>query len=150
MEIGNYTFGSNLQVLSKKSIVAYVLPMSIWFVVFIASLTNSLLFAILIALIGLYIVLYIRSYTLFIDDEGVWVLRGVFSWQKGIYGIRWDEFGEGVFYQDLTSWILKSYTIEIKHKFKEGHKIRLKQMNNGDIAITKINTVFMQKYRRKY
>lgn len=150
MKIDNYTFGNNPNILSKKSIVAYGIPISVWFIVFVISIEESLLYAVPIALIGIYIVFYIRSYTLFIDDKGVWVLRGVFLWQKGIYGIRWDEFGEGVFYQDLTSWILKSYTIEIKHKFKEGHKIRLTQMKNGDIAITKINTVYMQKYQRKY
>ena len=138
-----------MQVISKKSIVAYGLPMFIWFIVFIIVLGDSLLYAIPIALIGVYIFLYIRSHALFIDDEGVWVFRGVFSWQKGIYGIKWDDFGEALFYQNITSWLLKSYTIKIKNRFRSEHEIVLTHMYLGDFAVTKINSVFMKKYRKK-
>ena len=59
MKIENFAFGNNPQAISKKSIVAYGLPMSIWFIVFVVALGDSLLNAIPIALIGVYIFLYI-------------------------------------------------------------------------------------------
>ncbi len=150
MEINDYSFGANLQELSKKSIVAYILPVSIWFVAFTISISGALLIVIFVILIGVYIVAYIRSYTLFIDDEGVWVFRGVFPWQKGIYGVKWGDFNEGVFSQNFASWVLRSFTIEVKNRYKEEPEIVLKHMHNGDYAITKMNSVFMHKYRREH
>lgn len=149
MQINNYSFGNNPQVLSKKSIVAYILPMFLWFVVFSISL-GAPLFLVVVILIGVYTVAYIRSYTLFIDDEGVWVFRGVFPWQKGIYGVKWSDFNEGVFFQNFASWALKSFTIEVKNRYKDEPEIVLKHMHNGDSAITKMNSVFLQKYRRTH
>jgi len=150
MDIHIYSFGENPQELSKKSIVAYVVPMFIWFVAFTISLSGTLVFVIFIILIGVYTVAYIRSYTLFMDDEGVWVFRGVFPWQKGIYGVKWGDFNEGVFFQNFASWALRSFTIEVKNRYKEEFEIMLRYMHNGDSAITKMNSKFMQKYRRKH
>ena len=150
MEINDYCFGRNPQELSKKSIIAYILPVSIWFVAFTISLTGPLLFVIFVILTGVYTVAYIRSYTLFIDDEGVWVFRGVFPWQKGIYGVKWGDFNEGVFFQNFASWALRSFTIEVKNRYKKESEIVLAHMHNGDMAVTEMNSVFFQKYRRKY
>lgn len=150
MEIDDYAFGANPQMLSKKSIVAYMLPMSIWFIAFTISLSGNLLFVIFIILTGVYTIAYIRSYTLFIDDEGVWVFCGVFPWQKGIYGVKWGNFNEGVFFQNFVSWASRSFTIEVKNRYKKEPEIMLMFMHNGDIAVTKMNSVFMQKYRRKH
>lgn len=149
MEINDYAFGENQQELSKKSIVAYILPMLLWFVFFSISLGTPL-FLMVVILIGVYTVAYIRSYTLFVDDEGVWVFRGVFPWQQGIYGVKWGDFNEGVFSQNFASWALRSFTIEVKNRYKEEPEIVLKHMHNGDYAITKMNSVFMHKYRRTH
>lgn len=150
IEINNYSFGENPQELSKKSIVAYVVPMSIWLIAFTLSLNGNLLFVIFVILIGVYTVVHIRSYTLFMDDEGVWVFRGVFPWQKGIYGVKWGDFNEGVFFQNFASWTLRSFTVGVKNRYKEESEIVLEHMYNGDYAITKMNSIFMQKYRKIY
>lgn len=150
MKINDCSFGDNPKELSKKSIIAYLLPMPIWLIAFVASLNIMPLFAIFIALIGVYVIVYIRSYTLFIDDEGVWVFRGVFPWQKGIYGVKWGDFNEGVFFQNFASWALRSFTIEVRNRYKKESEIILTHMNNGDRAIEKINYIFFKKYRSKY
>ena len=148
MIANNYTFGKNPQILSKKSIFAYILPVATWLIILIIALAISFFFALPVFLIGLYYILLLKSYKLFIDDEGVWVFRGVNSWDQGIYGIKWSDFGEAVFIQNLDSWVFRTYTIEIKNRFKEEPIIRLEHMHNGDIAVSKINNLFMHKYRK--
>jgi len=131
-------------VVAKKSYVAYIKPMGIWFIVWLLISSESFLLSIPLLFVGYGIYTYINSYKLFINDDGVWVCRGNMQWNTGIYGLRWDEFGMAQFYQDPISWTLKSYRIEVKHKYKEQAEIVLEHMLHGDIAVTQINEVAMR------
>ncbi len=142
--INQYSFGNNPVVLAKKSITAYLVPMGIWFIVWIIASSISGLLSVLVLGTGIIIAMHIRSYTLFVDEEGVWVFKGIFPWSKGIYGVKWRDFGEAVFFLNPVSWSLKSYTIHATNKFKPEEEIVLKNMHNGDIAVSKINAMSMQ------
>jgi len=141
--IGQYSFGNNTTVLSKKSFIAYIKPMSIWFVIWIVASAISVILSIIGLIIGIGIVFYIRSYALFVDDVGVWVFRGIFPWDSGIYGVRWRDFGEAEFYLNPVSWSLKSYRIHIKNRYKNEPEFILKDMHNGDVAVSQINAMSM-------
>jgi len=141
--IAQYSFGNNPTILARKSFTAYIKPMGIWFVVSIIASAISGILSIIGLLIGIGIVLYIKSYTLFVDDEGIWVFRGIFPWNKGIYGVRWRDFGEAEFYLNPISWSLKSYRIHIKNRYKEQPEFVLKDMHKGDEAVSQINAMSM-------
>lgn len=139
--LNQYSFGKRPQIVAKKSLTAYVKPMGIWFIAWLFFSVISWVFSLIFIIIGLGIILYINSFKLFIDEEGVWVFRGFLPWDKGIYGVKWRDFGEALFYQNPVSWSLKSYTILIKNKYKRDDEIILKNMHNGDIAVSKINSI---------
>ena len=141
--INQYSFGSNPIVLAKKSIIAYFIPLGIWFIVWIAILSISALIGLLFIAVGIIIVMQIKSYVLFVDEEGVWVLSGIFPWNKGIYGVKWCDFGEATYFLNPVSWILNSYTIKISNKYKQENEIVLKNMHNGHIAVSLINKIYL-------
>ena len=119
--------------------------MGIWFFVWLISMLVSGFFGFLMLLVGLYIFLYIRSYVLFMDSKGLWVFRGVFPWQRGFYGVKWIDFDESLFYQNLASWALRSFTILAKNKYKKEVEIELKHMHDGDKVVHQINNFFLNK-----
>lgn len=141
--LNQYSFGQNPIVLARKSFTGYIVPMGAWLIIWLAASAFSDLLSIALLLIGVIVFLYIRSYQLFVDDAGVWVFRGVFPWDKGIYGLRWEEFGLAVFYQNPWSWILRSYAVQVKNKYKEEVILDLSNMHRGDIAISRINAMAM-------
>ena len=141
--LSQYSFGQNPIVLSRKSFVGYLKPMGIWLLVWLVSASISFWLSAIVLLIGVLIFFYIRSYRLFVDDAGIWVFRGIFPWDRGIYGLRWEEYGLAVFYQNPLSWILKSYTIHVKNKYKEETIIDLSDMYRGDEAVSQINAMAM-------
>ena len=138
-----YSFGNNPVILAKKSITAYFVPIGIWFIVWVIALSISVLLGLLVLVIGIAIVMQIKSYTLFVDEDGVWVFSGIFPWNKGIYGVKWRDFGEATYFLNSISWMLNSYTIKISNKYKQEDEIVLKDMHNGNIAVSQINEMFM-------
>jgi hypothetical protein len=68
------------------------------------------------AFIG-YKAMAINSYHLYIDDVGVWVYSGILPWKKGVQGVKWRDLDEAVYFQTLWSWLSKSYSLRIGHRF---------------------------------
>ncbi len=132
--------GQNPVVLARKSYVAYILPMGIWLTVWSFILMDGNVWLNLLwPVVGVLIVMYLRSYVLFMDDLGVWLRRGIFPWDRGIVGVRWRDLREGLFYLNPLSWLTRSYTIEIGNRYQDEPEILLTQMYRGDQAIMRIN-----------
>jgi len=53
--IKNRNFGSNVTILTRKSFTTYVIPMSVWFFVWLISMAISGFFGFLMLLAGVYI-----------------------------------------------------------------------------------------------
>ena len=138
----NYSNG-NIIILSKKSFIVYIPYIISFILMVITGFGKSILVTLfLIIPFGIGVFLHIKSITLFVDENGVWVYEGILPWNRGYYGIRWVDFEEGLFYPNIVSYFTKSYTIELRHKYKNDSNITLTQMHNGDIAITKINEIY--------
>jgi hypothetical protein len=84
-------------------------------------------------------VLTIRSVVLYTDDEGVWVYNGIFPWSKGIYGVKWRDVEDAVYSANFLSWLLKSYTVRIGHRFTKSSEIVLSHIARGHEAVMHIN-----------
>ncbi len=83
--------------------------------------------------------LSIKSHHLYMDDIGVWKSSGILPWTKGVSGVKWRDLDEAVFFQSMFSWMFKSYSIRIGHRFTKDSEIFLSHWNNGHNAVTAIN-----------
>ena len=91
------------------------------------------------ALVVGYRFLLLRSVQLYYDDVGVWVYSGILPWKKGVAGVKWRDMDEATFEQGFWSWISRSYTIRIGHRFTKASEIRLTDIASGKEAVTKLN-----------
>ncbi len=86
-----------------------------------------------------YQVLLIKSYHLYFDDAGVWVFSGVLPWNKGVAGVKWRDLDEAVYFQSMGSWLFKSYSIRIGHRFTKSSEVLLTHWARGHEAVMTIN-----------
>jgi hypothetical protein len=91
------------------------------------------------ALLVGYRFLLLRSVQLYYDDVGVWVHSGVLPWKKGVTGVKWRDMDEATFVQGFWSWIARSYTVRIGHRFTKGSEIVLTNIAGGKEAVTALN-----------
>lgn len=139
--------GPNTHVVGVKSWIAYlglVLMIVVAFGVLLplAFLWHELAAAAVLvvsAIVIVYRFLVIRSVQLYYDDVGVWVFSGVLPWKKGIAGVKWRDMDEATFEQGFWSWLTRSYTIRIGHRFTKESEIRLTHIGSGKDAVTKLN-----------
>jgi hypothetical protein len=94
-----------------------------------------------------YRVLNIRSYRLYYDDVGVWLYSGILPWSKGVSGVKWRDMDEATFVTGFWSWLAKSYTIRISHRFTKASEIVLSSMARGNLAVATINARLQEKIR---
>lgn len=100
----------------------------------------------LVALLGVlgvlvYKVLDTRSHLFYVNDVGVWHARGILPWNKGVAGVKWRDLDEAVFFQGMGSWLLKSYTVRIGHRFTKANEIVMTHMAGGHQAVMTVNAM---------
>ncbi len=91
------------------------------------------------ALIVGYRILLLRAVQLYYDDVGVWVHSGVLPWKKGVAGVKWRDMDEATFVQGFWSWITRSYTVRIGHRFTKESEIVLTNIAGGKDAVGTLN-----------
>jgi hypothetical protein len=93
------------------------------------------IFITILALLGL------RSIVIGCDAIGVYAIAGVFPWQRRRCVVKWSDVDKAVFHQSFLSWLAKSFTVEVMHKYTKCTEILLTEMENGDKAVGEINNV---------
>ena len=86
-----------------------------------------------------YHILHLRSYELYFDDEGIWIYSGVFPWQRGVHGIKWRDVDGAYWRPTFLSWLFKSYSLGVKHRFEAYGGIHMDHVARGNEAVMKIN-----------
>ena len=66
---------------------------------------------------------------------------GLLPWNKGVRGVKWRDLDEATFTQGFSSWVLRSYSIRVGHRFTKDSEISLSSMYNGKEAVRIINQV---------
>jgi hypothetical protein len=140
--------GPNAHVVGVKSWIAYVgvflLAAVLFGVVLPATfmygneIAAAIVMALSVVIVG-YRFLVLRSLVLYYDDVGVWVYSGVLPWKKGLAGVKWRDMDEASFEQGFWSWISRSYTIRIGHRFTKASEIRLTNIAGGKDAVGALN-----------
>jgi hypothetical protein len=87
----------------------------------------------------IYQFLVLKSFHLYFDDVGIWVYSGILPWNKGVAGVKWRDLDEAVYFQSMGSWLFKSYSIRIGHRFTKSSEILLSHWARGHEAVMTIN-----------
>jgi hypothetical protein len=130
----------------RMSWTAYVRPVIVFLVLLFVGIalvgTSNWFAAIMITIaIGLFAfnVLSIRSLVLYTDDHGVWVYSGILPWSRGMSGVKWRDLEDATYFTSFFSWLFKSYTIRVGHRFTKTSEIVLPHIACGHDAVVHIN-----------
>ena len=149
--VGNYV------ILCRKAWTAYV-SLTLWALLLLAialfvmeslQLPVTLLISTPALLWLTYKWLLLRSVRLYYDDIGVWVYQGILPWSKGMRGVKWRDMDESTFVTGFWSWMLRSYTLRISHRFTKESEILLTHMYKGKEVSQQINQLLMDKVRQQ-
>ncbi|CAG9253995.1 conserved hypothetical protein [Burkholderia diffusa] len=104
---------------------------------------------VLLIILGMaYEVAVERSYVLFMDDAGIWLRRGILPWSKGVNGVKWRDLDSAVYITGFVSWLTRSYTVRLEHRFTKANEILISHMAAGDQAVKVINAAHIEMIRR--
>jgi hypothetical protein len=96
-----------------------------------------------------YRVLTLRSVRLYCDEEGVWIYSGVLPWEKGFNGVKWRDLDDAVYFTGMFSWLFKSYTVRLGHRFTKSSEIILSHIENGNQITAEINSRHQNRVRNQ-
>jgi hypothetical protein len=97
-------------------------------------------FVLVIALgMCVYNVLFLKSVRLYTDDLGVWLYRGILPWSRGVRGVKWRDIEDATCYMGFFSWMFRSYTVRIGHRFTKTSEIIVPNLAQGHKAVEHIN-----------
>ena len=104
-------------------------------------LSSSVGIAILILLLtlGITTTIRIKTFVAFYNDDGVYIISGIFPWTRGVSGTRWKDISEASYKTGLISWLIKSYNIRLGHRFTKTSEMELHNIKNGHILVGIIN-----------
>lgn len=97
--------------------------------------------ALVVAMYTVYRMLYLFRMRLYIDDSGVWLFRGVFPWNRGVYGIRWRDFEDAVFTMGFFYWMTNSYPLALRTRFSQNPTVYIPVIYHGKRAVIEINAL---------
>ncbi len=148
--------GRDARILARKSWTAYIRVFFLGLVALLllaafwgANWKGGLLLTVPVVAFLAYQVMELRSHTLYVDDIGVWHSRGILPWSKGISGVKWRDLDEAVFVQGIGSWLLKSYTVRIGHRFTKANEIIMTHMAGGHEAVMAVNAMHQEMVRQE-
>ncbi|GAB3368958.1 hypothetical protein [Massilia agri] len=156
MELDKAAMTAQAHVIGVKSWLAYAGVLALAVVLFFVALPLAFLWneiaaaSVLLAsaLIVAYRFLSVRSVQLYYDDVGVWVVSGVLPWKKGVAGVKWRDMDDATFVNGFVSWVTRSYTVRIGHRFTKGSEIVLHHIARGRQAVDTVNALHQQKIRQ--
>lgn len=135
------------QVVGTKSWIAYAGPLLVGTLLFggllpLAFLWNQIAAGAVFVSAALWVgyrILLLRSVQLYYDEVGVWVYAGILPWRKGVTGVKWRDMDEATFVNGFWSWISRSYTVRIGHRFTKASEIVLTDIGGGKQAVATLN-----------
>ncbi|MBK0019459.1 SoxR reducing system RseC family protein [Kosakonia sp. S42] len=142
----------------RMSWLAYVVPFLTFIVITLVGFSisrsvtpaASILGYILIALSFLIFILkvmFIKTLKLYINNDGVYLFKGIFPWTKGVIGTTWRDISDANYYTGFISWATKSYRVRVGHRFTKTSELVIPHIKHGNKAVIEINEIINAKYR---
>lgn len=86
---------------------------------------------------------YLYCIRLYMDNNGVWVFRGVFPWDRGVYGVKWRDFEDCVYRTGFIHWLTNGYPVTLRPRFSNNPSVALPPIHQGRKAVETINLMAM-------
>lgn len=102
-------------------------------------MTISVFVLVLSLSVCIYNVLFLRSVRVYTDNVGVWLYRGILPWSKGVRGVKWRDIEDAMYYTGFLSWMFRSHTVRIGHRFTKTSEIYVHHLAHGQNAVEHIN-----------
>jgi hypothetical protein len=140
--------GAHAHVVGVKSWLAYAGTFVLAALLFFVALPLTFQYANELAAAGVLVVsailigyrfMLLRSVQLYYDDIGVWAYSGILPWKKGVTGVKWRDMDEATFEPGFWSWVTRSYTVRIRHRFTKSSEIVLTNIANGKAAVGQLS-----------
>ena len=96
-----------------------------------------------------YNLAWVRSVVVYYDENGVWLYSGILPWNKGVNGVKWTEIDEALYFTGFFSWLFKSYTVTIRHKYTKTSEIVISNLYRGNIITARINRLIIENHPEK-
>lgn len=97
------------------------------------SIVSILLILLLIGYANLY------SLRLYMDEMGIYCYQGFLPWSKGNVGIGWQDCGGAGYKLGFFSYIFKSYTLTINHRFTNSSDMVVSNIHKGNEFVELVN-----------
>lgn len=88
-----------------------------------------------------YRIMFLKSVQVYTDDIGVWLYKGILPWSRGTQGVKWRDLEDAVYYPNFVSWLFRSYTVRVGHRFTKSSEIVVADLSRGRDAVEHINGV---------
>jgi hypothetical protein len=88
-----------------------------------------------------YRVAVLRSVRLYTDNQGVWCRRGALPWNRNATCVRWRDLEGATSTGGIGSWLMRSWSIRIGHRFTPGSELVLEHVPNGKRVVERINAM---------
>lgn len=155
MELDKAATTAQARVIGVKSWTAYMGVLALAVLLFFVALPlafrwNEIAAAAVMAgssLLVAYRFMLVRSVQLYYDDVGVWVVSGVLPWARGVLGVKWRDMDDATYVNGFVSWVTRSYTVRIGHRFTREGEIVLHHIAGGRKAVETINAMHQQMLR---
>jgi hypothetical protein len=139
--------GGNSTTLGRKAWSSYVWVILAGVVLLVLVVPISWHFSTGFAVVALLVIVMwtaykfieLRAYRLYYNEMGVWLYSGILPWNKGVRGVKWRDLDDATYTRSMGSWLLKSYSIRIGHRFTRSNELVLTGIAHGDKAVMAIN-----------
>ena len=81
----------------------------------------------------------LRTIVLYYNEQGVWEYSGVLPWNRGVRGVKWRDLEQCTFNTGFFSWLFRSYTIRLGHRFTRSNEVLIAQMAGARAASIAVN-----------
>jgi hypothetical protein len=102
-------------------------------------MTASVFILVVSLSVCIYNILFLKTVRVYTDDVGVWVFRGILPWSKGVRGVKWRDIEDAMYYTGFFSWMFRSYTVRVGHRFTKTSEIYVYHLAKGHNAVEHIN-----------
>lgn len=94
-----------------------------------------------LGVIFVYRIAVLRSYKVYVTNEGIWLNWGILPWARGSNGLRWNDADMAFCYTNFLSWITNSYTIMVNHKYTNASDFMVSNIWRGRKACGEISSI---------
>lgn len=92
----------------------------------------------------IYKLLHLRSVHLYTNEVGVWLYQGILPWSRGARGVKWRDIEDAMYFTGFFSWMFRSYTVRIGHRFTKTSEIIVSRLARGNKAVEHINQLLQE------